>query len=139
MRQDMLKIRRKACKVRGDADNPLWERFKDSRRAFNRELDKAKREHWQDWLEKSTDPDLWTAHKYITAAPGDGGKTRIQTSCKAQGEHAVWQTRTKGRGGCWLRHSSPVSWTRKRHPRLLARRSPYARQTRLQKSKYEGQ
>ena len=63
--------------MRGDADNPLWEKFKDERRAFNRELDKAKRGHWRDWLEKSTDPDLWTAHKYIAAAPGDSGRTRI--------------------------------------------------------------
>ena len=27
--------------------------------------------------EKATDPNLWTAHKYITALPGDCGKTRI--------------------------------------------------------------
>ena len=85
MRQDMLKTRRKACKLRGDARNPLWERFKDLRRAFNRELDKAKWEHWRDWLEKSTDPDLWTAHKYITAAPGDGGKTRIPDLVQSKG------------------------------------------------------
>ena len=85
MRQDMLKMWRKACKLRGDARNPLWERFKDLRRAFNRELDKAKREHWWDWLEKSTDPDLWTAHKYITAAPGDGGKTRIPDLMQSKG------------------------------------------------------
>ena len=98
MRQDMLKIRRKACKVQGDADNPLWERFKDSRRAFNREMDKAKREHWQDWLEKSMDPDLWTAHKYITAAPGDGGKTRIPDLMQSTGgTHSVANT-NEGKG-----------------------------------------
>ena len=31
MRQEMLRTRRKACKLRGDADNPLWEKFKDEK------------------------------------------------------------------------------------------------------------
>ena len=36
-----------------------------------------KRHHWRDWVEKATEPDLWTANRYITAAVSDGGKTRI--------------------------------------------------------------
>ena len=98
LRQDMLKTQRRACKLRGDANNPLWEKFKDLRRAFNKELDKAKRDHWRDWLEKSTDPDLWTAHKYIAATPGDSGRTRIpDLTQRNEGTHTVANT-NEGKG-----------------------------------------
>jgi hypothetical protein len=77
LRKVMLKLRRKACKERHKDDNTAWEQFKDARRVFSNELDKIKKNHWCDWLEKADDPDLWTAHKYISAPPGDCGKTRI--------------------------------------------------------------
>ena len=51
--------------------------FKEVRRIFGRELKKAKCNHWRDWLEKSSDPDLWMAHRYITAPSGDRDRTRI--------------------------------------------------------------
>ena len=77
LRKNMLKSRRKACKARGKPGSPIWEQFKEARRDFGRELERTKKNHWRDWLEKATDPDLWTAHKYITAPPGDCGKMRI--------------------------------------------------------------
>ena len=73
----MLQSQRKASQAHNNPKNPHWENFKDARRAFGRELEKAKRNHWRDWLEKSSDPDLWTAHRYIMAPSGDGGKSRI--------------------------------------------------------------
>jgi hypothetical protein len=77
LRKDMLKCCRKACKNRSARSNPLWEQFKEARRKFGRELEKTKKNHWQDWLERATDPDLWTAQKYITVPPGDCRRTRI--------------------------------------------------------------
>lgn len=77
LRKEMLKIRRKLCKTRGKQSNPLWNKFKNARRKFGSELEKTKKNHWRDWLEKAMDPDLWTAHKYITAPPRDCGRTRI--------------------------------------------------------------
>jgi ribonuclease HI/exonuclease III len=77
LRKEMLRIRRKACKERHKETNPAWEQFKDARRKFGNELNKTKKNHWRDWLEKADDPDLWTAHKYISALPSDCGKTRI--------------------------------------------------------------
>ena len=77
LRKEMLKIWRKLCKTQGKPNNPLWNKFKNARRKFGSELEKTKKNHWRDWLEKATDPDLWTAHKYITAPPGDCGRTRI--------------------------------------------------------------
>ena len=46
LRQSMLQSRRKANQTRHDPENPLWESFKEARRVFRRELDKAKRNHW---------------------------------------------------------------------------------------------
>ena len=78
LQKDMLKLRRKICKERGKSTNPLWARFKEARHKFRSELEKTKKNHWRDWLEKVTDPDLWTAHKYITALPGTAGEQEYQ-------------------------------------------------------------
>ena len=67
LRQEMMQSRRKASKSRHESANPHWERFKEARRKLGSEIEKAKRNHWRDWLEKSSDPDLWTAHRYVTA------------------------------------------------------------------------
>jgi hypothetical protein len=40
-------------------------------------LECTKRQHWQHWLEKVEDPDIWTAHKYMSSPARDGGKSRI--------------------------------------------------------------
>ena len=77
LRQVMLQSRRKASKLHHEPENPHWERFKEARRKLGSEIVKAKRNHWRDWLEKSTDLDLWTVHRYVTAPAGDRGKTRI--------------------------------------------------------------
>ena len=36
-----------------------------------------KKEHWENWLLNASKRDLWTANKYISDPPTDGGKTRI--------------------------------------------------------------
>jgi hypothetical protein len=48
-----------------------------AKKKYRKVLDHTKRHHWRDWLEKGEDPDLWTAHRYISAPRGDGSKTRI--------------------------------------------------------------
>jgi hypothetical protein len=40
-------------------------------------LEHTKRQHWRNWLERAEDPDIWTAHRYMAAPAGDGGKSRI--------------------------------------------------------------
>jgi hypothetical protein len=77
LRKDMLKCRRKVCKNQRARSNPLWEQFKEARCKFRSELEKTKKNHWRDWLERAMDPDLWTAQRYITVPPGDCRRTRI--------------------------------------------------------------
>ncbi len=77
LRQEMIKTRRAAHAHRSFPDPQLHAKFKDCRRKFGKELKKAKHNHWWDWLKKATDPDLWTAQKYLSSPANDGGKTRI--------------------------------------------------------------
>ena len=99
LRKDMLKNRRKVCKDRNRNNSAAWEQFREARRTFGRELEKTKKNHWRDWLEKATDPDLWTAHKYITAPPGDCGKTRIPDLIvmENEGQHRASLNEEKGK------------------------------------------
>ena len=99
LRKAMLRQRRRACKERGKPSSMVWEQFKVARREFGRELEKTKKNHWRDWLEKATDPDLWTAHKYITAPPGDCGKTRIPdlNFTDSEGQQKARSNEEKGR------------------------------------------
>jgi len=53
---------------------------------YRRILEQTRRQHWRDWLEKGKDPDIWTAHRLMTQAWGDGGKARIPTLVYKVGE-----------------------------------------------------
>jgi hypothetical protein len=99
LRKDMLKSRQKACKDRKGRDSLLWKKFKEARRKFGQELESTKKNHWRDWLERATDPDLWTANRYITAPPSDCGKTRIPelTYTSNEGQCRARSNEEKGR------------------------------------------
>ena len=99
LRKDMLKIWRRVCKDCNKPNTVAWERFREARQNFGHKLEKTKKNHWQDWLEKATDPDLWTAHKYITAPPGDCRKMRIPdlTFTDNEGQHHASSNKEKGR------------------------------------------
>lgn len=49
------------------------------RKRYASEIDKAKSEHWTEFLEEAMERELWIANKYVTNPTGDGGKTRIPT------------------------------------------------------------
>lgn len=42
-------------------------------------LEKAKKEHWEQWLKDIDSDNVWTAHKYADSPPTDGGAARIPT------------------------------------------------------------
>ena len=77
LRRETEKLGRKAYKFRLWTDHPIHEELVALCKSFNKNIQYSKQHHWRDWLEKAMDPDLWMAHKYISAPAGDGGKTRI--------------------------------------------------------------
>ncbi len=77
LRKSTNKLGRKASRYKNWPDHEVHAEYKDTRKKYDKAIKYNKRHHWRDWLEKATDPDLWTANKYISAPASDGGKTRI--------------------------------------------------------------
>ena len=77
MRRGVEKLGRTAYKLKYRTNHAIHEEHATARKKYDQSIQYAKKHHWRDWLEKASDPDLWTAHKYISAPAGDGGKTRI--------------------------------------------------------------
>ena len=79
MRKETNRLNRLSYKFRALPNHPCHKASKTARNKLADSIFKAKKEHWQNWLEEATEGDVWTAHKYIKAPPGDGGRTRIPT------------------------------------------------------------
>lgn len=83
------KLGRKAYKLKQWPNHPVHNEHRTLCKNYGRTIQYSKQHHWRDWLEKAMDPDLWTAHRYISAPAGNGGKTRIPslTVQGPEGEH----------------------------------------------------
>jgi hypothetical protein len=46
---------------------------------YAKAIESEKARHWWEWLANLGKTNLWTAHKFISAEPSDGGATRIPT------------------------------------------------------------
>ena len=79
LRTHFRKLGRKVGGYATQTEHPIHAEYKDAYRKYDRAIKYSKRHHWRDWLEKASEPDLWTANKYISAAASDGGRTRIPT------------------------------------------------------------
>jgi hypothetical protein len=89
LRKRFRKLGRKTSKYRNLPGNTIHTEFKEVHKLYNKAIKYNKRHHWQDWLEKATEPDIWTANKYIAAPASDGGKTRIPALRQQSGESEV--------------------------------------------------
>ena len=79
LRRKASKIGRKASKYKDNPNNPLHAESAKAKKEYDKAIEYNKKHHWRDWLEKADDPDIWTAHRYISAPASDGGATRIPT------------------------------------------------------------
>lgn len=77
LRKQADKLGRKSFELRSWPEHPIHSKHAKARKIYDKTIQYSKQHHWRDWFEKATDPDLWTAHKYISAPASDGGKTRI--------------------------------------------------------------
>ena len=59
------------------ADHSSHSQYTDSRNKYGLEIKRAKKWHWDVFLEELSGNDLWTAQRYMTSPVGDGGKARI--------------------------------------------------------------
>ena len=89
LRREASKLGRITSKKEVNSEDPIHAVSKKAKKAYEKAIKYNKKHHWRDWLEKATDPDIWTAHRYISAPASDGGTTRIPTLKVLQGDIEV--------------------------------------------------
>ena len=77
LRKRFRKLRRELCRHTEHPEHMIHSEFKECQKQYKRAIKYNKHHQWRDWLEKASEPDLWTANKYIAAPVSDGGSTRI--------------------------------------------------------------
>jgi hypothetical protein len=79
MRTNTCKIARTAYSRRGNLEDPIHRIYKDARNRYAATISKAKLEHWENFLENVNEKSVWTAHRFTSGTPTDGGKTQAPT------------------------------------------------------------
>ena len=64
---------------RGLPDHASHQEHREALKEYAKKIESTKKEHWENWLLNASEKDIWTANKYATDPPTDGGKTRIPT------------------------------------------------------------
>ena len=77
LRQEANKKGRKASQYGEWPEHHSHAEKREAHKLYHKTMERTKRQHWRDWLEKAEDPDIWTAHRYTASPAGDGGKSRI--------------------------------------------------------------
>jgi len=84
--QDLSSLQRKKNRLatashrwRGLPDHPSHQQHQETCKEYAKLIEKTKKEHWEAWLLNASERDIWTANKYATDPPTDGGRTRIPT------------------------------------------------------------
>ncbi|EEB87363.1 hypothetical protein MPER_15299 [Moniliophthora perniciosa FA553] len=65
------KLRSQAHKLRNDQTHPIHAALKEHSHKYSTEIEKQKREHWEEFLENVTQKTLYTAANYATKGPSD--------------------------------------------------------------------
>ena len=73
----MNKLSRQTCLLRNTPEHPVHQEHAEAVKTYDRTLERTKKQHWRDWLERTVDPDIWTVHRVISAPALDGAKARI--------------------------------------------------------------
>jgi hypothetical protein len=60
-------------------DHHLHHDTKVAATTYSAALEKTRCQHWIDWLEAATEPDIWSANRYLKGMPTDAELTRIPT------------------------------------------------------------
>ena len=79
LRKEKNRLSRNAHKWRGLPDHPSHRLHHDVSKRYANLIESTKKEHWEEWLTNASERDIWTANKYTTDPPSDGGKSRIPT------------------------------------------------------------
>ena len=62
-------LKLKSYRLRTQRFHPVHEEAKRVASEYTTKIEKAKKKHWEDWLEDINTDNVWTAHKYAGGAP----------------------------------------------------------------------
>jgi ribonuclease HI len=79
LRKKRNKLSNRAFRRKEEPDHPVHEQYKEAHAKYQAEIKKAKQDCWNGFIDNADHEALWTAHKYLTSTPTDGGATRIPT------------------------------------------------------------
>ena len=77
LRKKKNRLARLSYRWRGLPDHPAHQNHQLASKEYAKAIETTKKEHWEDWLLNAAERDIWTANKYVTDPPTDGGKSRI--------------------------------------------------------------
>jgi len=77
---------------RGLPEHPSHNAHSDAAKEYAKLIETSKKEHWENWLLNASERDIWTANKYATDPPTDGGKSRIPTLKHTRQDGTVHRT-----------------------------------------------
>lgn len=78
-RKQVHKLGKKARHLLARRQDPIHEEFRLARNRFSENIKKAKKEHWEEWLEAITPSNIWDFHRYAASDPTEQIHTRIKT------------------------------------------------------------
>jgi hypothetical protein len=74
MKKKMGKLSKQSFKWRASPDHWTHIKYTELKRRYANVILEAKKQHWEDFLEKAMEREMWTANKYLTEPVGDGGR-----------------------------------------------------------------
>ena len=78
-RKQVHKLGHKARRLLARRHDPIHEEFRTARNNFSESIKKAKKTHWDEWLDQLTPSNIWDLHRYAASNPTDQIHTRIKT------------------------------------------------------------
>src|SRR5882672_10018104 len=77
--REVCRLTRRAHNSRTEPEDPVHIETKTARRAYGLMIECTKKCHWEEFLESVDEKTVWTAHRYTSGDPMDGGKARVPT------------------------------------------------------------
>jgi len=80
MRKRKNRLSRESHHWRGLPDHESHQKHREVSKEYAMLIERTKKMHWEEWLLNASEKDIWTANKYVTDPPiNGGGRTRMPT------------------------------------------------------------
>ena len=103
-------LSRLSYKCRVDPEHQIHKEHKEASKEYEHTLECTKQNHWRDWLEQATEPDIWTVNKVITASASDKVKARVPALTYKQGNEEKTATTNKEKAQILTKSFFPPNW-----------------------------